>query len=255
VAINVYQLMALPSDRRYELLADRFHAHRLWAHEELFAVAFADAVDLLYRRRRGDRDVRRFVDYTFLNLITRPGDLVALCRHLATEDLCLTVVEAYVHHPLTPHHVVVAMGGSGEVYRELPASIEWTEAPIYGYAMARLSSEADRRFDVHELFPYGTVHSPLSAQVVLNHALEADRLTDRAKAALDAGPIELPMPVFIEGQRVRVVLNDRNRTLHHGMIRGKIWHYENQQWYFQLHDHTGSKINKRYAAEDLHAGH
>src|SRR5215475_8576760 len=101
-----FELMALPADQR----------------DELFAVTFADAVELRYRRGRGG-DVRRFIDYTFLNLITRPGDLVALCRHLATDQLRLATVEAYVHHPLTSHHVVVAMGGSSEVYRELPSSI------------------------------------------------------------------------------------------------------------------------------------
>jgi hypothetical protein len=42
--------MSLPARQRYELLADRFNAHRLWAHEDRFAEVFADAVDLVFAR-------------------------------------------------------------------------------------------------------------------------------------------------------------------------------------------------------------
>ena len=245
--------MSLPAHHRYRLLADRFHAHRLWAHEDVFAEVFADAVDLLYVRGHQLPDAQRFVDHTFINLITRPGDLVALCRRIPTDDLRLTVVEAYVRHPLVPLDILIAMGASSEVYRELPAG-GWTEVPMYQYATDRLNAEPTRRFDLHELFPFGTEHDGSAARSALHTALATDQLTERASTTA-RGPdrADLPSPVFHDGQPVRVVLNDHNRTPHRGTVRAKVWHYKDQCWYFFLRDHAGRAISKRYAAADLHA--
>jgi hypothetical protein len=249
----MHELMSLPAHHRYRLLADRFRAHRLWAHEDLFAEVFTDAVDLIHVRGTKLPDAQRFIDYTFINLITRPGDLVALCRRIPTDGLRLTVVEAYVRHPLTPHDIVIAMGASREVYQELPAG-GWTEQPMYLHATARLNAEPTRRFDLHELFPFGTEHDRSAARSALHTALATDQLTDQAKAAaLNPGRAELPPPTFHDGQHVQVVLNDHNRTPHLGTIRTKVWHYKDQRWYFFLRDDTGRKISKRYAAADLQA--
>ena len=57
-------------------------------------------------------------------------------------------------------------------------------------------------------------------------------------------------PAFAIGQRVRVVLNDRNHTLHDGTIRAAIWHHKEQRYHYYL-DEQGRKVSKRYAAEDL----
>ncbi|MFF4084450.1 hypothetical protein ACFYZN_34410 [Streptomyces sp. NPDC001777] len=251
--VNVHELMSLPAGQRYRLLADRLNACRLWAYEDLFPSVFADAVDLVYARQEQHLNARRFVEHTFINLITRPGDLVELCRRIPAEDLRLAVVEAYVRHPLVAHDVLAAMGASGELYRELPPG-GWTEVPMHLYASARLDAEPGRRFELHELLPFGTVHDRSSARSVLRSALEADQLTDQARAAvLSPGGVEIPAPAFHEGQRAQVVLNDRNRTPRRGAVRDKVWHHRDQQWYFFLRDDSGRKISKRYSAADLQA--
>ncbi len=57
-------------------------------------------------------------------------------------------------------------------------------------------------------------------------------------------------PRFAVGDRVRVVLNERNRTPHEGSIREAIWHGKHQCWNYYLVE-DGKKISKRYIAEDL----
>lgn len=251
--INVHGLMSLPAGQRYRLLADRLNACRLWAHEDLFASVFADAVDIIYARSEQQLDAQRFVEHTFINLITRPGDLVELCRRIPAEHLRLAVVEAYVRHPLVSHDVLAAMGASGEVYRELPPG-GWAEVPMLLHASGRLNAEPTRRFELHELIPFGTVHDRSCARSVLHSALEADQLSDQARAAvLSPGGAEIPAPAFYEGQQVQVVLNDRNRTPRCGAVRDKVWHHKDQQWYFFLRDDSGRKIGKRYSAADLQA--
>lgn len=60
-----------------------------------------------------------------------------------------------------------------------------------------------------------------------------------------------PEPVLPIGQRVRVVLSERNRTAHRGTVRDRIWHDKDGCWYFYLQSDSGRKISKRYPAEDL----
>ncbi len=59
-----------------------------------------------------------------------------------------------------------------------------------------------------------------------------------------------PEPELALGQRVRVVLNDRNRTPHEGTIRAAIWHHTQGRFHYYLQE-GGRKVSKRYAAEDL----
>jgi len=59
-----------------------------------------------------------------------------------------------------------------------------------------------------------------------------------------------PEPEFATGQRVRVVLNDRNRTPHEGTIRAAVWHQKQGRFHYYLQE-GGRKVSKRYAAEDL----
>ncbi|MGC0415870.1 hypothetical protein [Embleya sp. AB8] len=250
--LDIHGLMSLSAHARHRLLADRLHARRLWAYEDIFAAAFAEAVGLVYVRREQHLDARRFVELTFIDLITRPGDLVALCRRIPDRELRLVVVEEYVRHPLVAHDILAAMGASGEVYRELPRG-GWTEVPMHLYASTRLAAaEPGRRFDLHELVPFGTVHDRSAARSVLRSALEGDQLTDEARAfVLAPGGAEIPEPTLCEGERVRVVLNEHNRTAHCGTIRAKVWHYRDRCWYFFLRTDSGRKVAKRYAATDL----
>jgi hypothetical protein len=60
----------------------------------------------------------------------------------------------------------------------------------------------------------------------------------------------IPPPVFVVGQRVRVVLNERNRTPHTGSIREAIWHHKEGRYHYFLEE-NGKKISKRYREEDL----
>ncbi len=55
---------------------------------------------------------------------------------------------------------------------------------------------------------------------------------------------------FKVGQRVRVILNERNRTARTGTIRQIIWHYKDQSYNYYL-DVNGKKISKRYYEEDI----
>ena len=62
--------------------------------------------------------------------------------------------------------------------------------------------------------------------------------------------MDRPEPEFAIGQRVRVVLNDRNRTPHDGTIRAAVWHHKQGRFHYYLQE-GGRKVSKRYAAEDL----
>lgn len=64
--------------------------------------------------------------------------------------------------------------------------------------------------------------------------------------------MDRPEPEFTIGQRVRVVLNERNRTPHEGAIRAAVWHHKQGRFHYYLQE-GGRKVSKRYAAEDLRA--
>jgi hypothetical protein len=57
-------------------------------------------------------------------------------------------------------------------------------------------------------------------------------------------------PAFSVGQRVRVILNDRNRTARTGTIRQVIWHFKDRRYNYYL-DVNGKRISKRYYEEDF----
>jgi hypothetical protein len=57
---------------------------------------------------------------------------------------------------------------------------------------------------------------------------------------------------FSLGQRVRVILNERNRTPHSGTIRAIVWHFKDQSYNYYL-EANGKRISKRYYEEDLEA--
>src|SRR5262245_54656646 len=57
-------------------------------------------------------------------------------------------------------------------------------------------------------------------------------------------------PRFELGATVRVVLNERNRTPHVGMVRKVIWHFKDERYNYYLEE-NGRKVSKRYFDEDL----
>jgi hypothetical protein len=59
-----------------------------------------------------------------------------------------------------------------------------------------------------------------------------------------------PAPVFAVGQRVLVVLNERNKTPHTGTIRQIIWHFDDRRYNYYLEE-NGKKVSKRYFDSDL----
>jgi hypothetical protein len=59
-----------------------------------------------------------------------------------------------------------------------------------------------------------------------------------------------PAPLYSVGQRVRVVLNEKNKTPHEGTIRVIIWHHKDQRYNYYLEE-NGRKVSKRYFDEDL----
>jgi hypothetical protein len=64
--------------------------------------------------------------------------------------------------------------------------------------------------------------------------------------------VERPEPAFQIGQRVRVILNERNRTPHEGTVRRVIWHHRDGRYNYYLEE-AGKKVSKRYFEEDLEA--
>ena len=61
---------------------------------------------------------------------------------------------------------------------------------------------------------------------------------------------EKPPPALSLDQRVRVILNESNRTSRTGTIRQIIWHFKDQRYMYFL-EVNGKKIAKRYYEEDL----
>lgn len=61
---------------------------------------------------------------------------------------------------------------------------------------------------------------------------------------------ETPPSTFAPGQRVRVRINEHNRTPHEGIIHDVVWHHKNQQHNYYLEE-NGKKISKRYYEHDL----
>jgi hypothetical protein len=59
-----------------------------------------------------------------------------------------------------------------------------------------------------------------------------------------------PPPAFSVGQRVRVIISDRNQTARTGTIRQVIWHFKDRRYNYYL-DVSGKRISKRYDEEDF----
>jgi len=59
-----------------------------------------------------------------------------------------------------------------------------------------------------------------------------------------------PAPVFSVGQRVRLILNDGNKTPYTGFVQRIIWHHKHGRYKYYL-DENGKAVSKRYVAEDL----
>jgi hypothetical protein len=66
------------------------------------------------------------------------------------------------------------------------------------------------------------------------------------------GRADRPLPAFSLGQRVRVILNERNKTAHTGIIRNIVWHHNDQQYNYYIEENV-KRISKRYFDVDLEA--
>lgn len=62
--------------------------------------------------------------------------------------------------------------------------------------------------------------------------------------------MEIPGPAFELGQKVKVILNERNHTPHRGVIIRIIWHHKNNCHYYYIQENN-KRISKRYSEEDL----
>jgi hypothetical protein len=62
-----------------------------------------------------------------------------------------------------------------------------------------------------------------------------------------------PPPAYSLGQRVRVILNARNRTPREGTVREIVWHFKDRRYNYYLEE-GGKKVSKRYLSEDLEPG-
>lgn len=116
---------------------------------------------------------------------------------------------------------------------------------MYTYGATRLAAEPDRKFELHELLPFGTVDSS-TANTLLRSARDGDQLTDRARDELATHGVRLdiPMPAFAVGDRVRV--RGEPRT-----VRETGWHCAARHWYYLLAKPTGGAVSKRYTADEL----
>ena len=57
-------------------------------------------------------------------------------------------------------------------------------------------------------------------------------------------------PEFRVGDKVEVILNERNTTPHKGIVNDVIWHFKYEQWFYMISE-NGKKVSKRYFATDL----
>lgn len=55
---------------------------------------------------------------------------------------------------------------------------------------------------------------------------------------------------FRLGQRVRVLVNERNRTARSGVVANVVWHFKDACYHYYL-EVDGKKVSKRYLARDL----
>jgi hypothetical protein len=64
-----------------------------------------------------------------------------------------------------------------------------------------------------------------------------------------------PEPRFQFGQRVCVVLNERNKTPREGTVDRLVWHFKEARWYYFLRVPGKTvptrKVSKAYVEEDL----
>lgn len=67
--------------------------------------------------------------------------------------------------------------------------------------------------------------------------------------------MQVPTPAFRVGQRVRVILNERNTTPHEGWVREILWHSKDQRYNYYLAVPGVAlprrNLSKRYFEEDL----
>ncbi len=61
---------------------------------------------------------------------------------------------------------------------------------------------------------------------------------------------EKPPPAFSIGERVRVILGERNQTSRTGTIREIVWHYKDQRYIYFIEE-NGKKVAKRYFQDDF----
>ena len=59
-----------------------------------------------------------------------------------------------------------------------------------------------------------------------------------------------PEPEFRTGDRVRVALNERNKTVRTGTVRQAIWHFKDARYNYYL-EVDGRSVSKRYYGSDL----
>lgn len=65
-----------------------------------------------------------------------------------------------------------------------------------------------------------------------------------------AATADRPPPAYSLGQRVRVVLNERNRTPREGTVRRIVWHFKDGRYNYYL-EQDDKRVSKRYLREDL----
>jgi hypothetical protein len=84
------------------------------------------------------------------------------------------------------------------------------------------------------------------------HLMVTRLLEEHGKPGVEArsSDCDPDRPRYELGARVRVILNERNRTRHDGVVARHIWHYKWSCWTYFLVE-AGNKIKKRYVAEDL----
>ena len=61
---------------------------------------------------------------------------------------------------------------------------------------------------------------------------------------------EKPPLAFSIGDRVRVILAERNQTSRTGTIREIVWHYKDQRYNYYIEE-NGKKVGKRYFEDDF----
>ena len=152
----------------------------LWAREGAFGRVWTRVLDLLIspsNRSDLDSSVRAVADATYLQLVTRPTDLLSLIDS-QREERAIWLLRDYVRHRLARNDVICGLATMPALLARMPQDSGWLEVVVLVYGTRRLNAAPDRRFTIEDLIPLGVDTDRSTSRAVLASALDNNQLAD-----------------------------------------------------------------------------